>query len=226
MAFEGVPKQGLKFLRDLKKNNNREWFNDNKPVYQECLVEPLQEFIVDLGARLDKLHPKVNYNTKTNGSGSLFRIYRDVRFSKDKSPYKTHTGIVFWVGDRGKKMDNPGYYVEVTGSHAQVFSGFWQFTKPALKKYREAIDDDGSDLESILKKLARAKYDLGEPHYKKVPRGFDPNHPHAELLKYNGVHARGPKIKSNIVTSKTFVSECMKHCKKMSPLVAWLDKSV
>ena len=226
MAFNGIPKSGLKFLRDLKKNNNREWFTEKKPVYQESLIEPLQEFIVALGSRLEKVHPNVHYDTKTNGTGSLFRIYRDVRFSKDKSPYKTHAGMVFWVGERGKKMDNPGYYVEVTGSHAQVFAGFWVFTKPAIKLYREAVDDDGKELAAILKRLERAKYDTGEEHYKKVPRGYPADHPHATLLKYSGVHARGPKIPTSVVSSKSFVSECVKHCRKMSPLVHWLDKAV
>ena len=105
MTFTGFPREGIQFLRDIDDNNNRDWFEAHKHIYQTALVEPAQAFIVALGERLQTIAPNVQYDTRTNGSGSLMRIYRDVRFSKDKSPYKNWIGIVFWEG-QGKKTDN------------------------------------------------------------------------------------------------------------------------
>ena len=92
--FKGFSDAGLQFLADLRANNNREWFNEHKPIYRDEIVEPALDFIVDFGGRLRAIYPDLNFDTRTNGAGSLMRIYRDTRFSKDKTPYKTNVGIV------------------------------------------------------------------------------------------------------------------------------------
>ena len=224
--FEGFPSSALKFFADLKMNNNREWFTENKPIYLNDVVEPAKAFIFSLGSMLQEMHPGVNFDTRTNGSGSMFRIYRDVRFSKDKTPYKTYLGMIFWVGS-GKKKDSPGFYVGVGSEGAGVYAGMWGFPKENLAAYRKALDDPdkADDLGAILDGLRADGYDVGGEHYKRVPRGFDPDHPHAELLKYNAVHAGKPKIDEATVTSPDFVPVAFEHCVKYWPMVDWLHKN-
>lgn len=102
-SFSGFPEEGIQFLADLDVNNNRDWFQANKKLFQERLQIPAQQFVAALGVRLLKISAGIRYDTRTNGSGSLMRIYRDTRFSKDKTPYKTNISMAFWEGP-GKKI--------------------------------------------------------------------------------------------------------------------------
>ena len=101
--FTGFPKEGLQFLADLAHNNNREWFNARKGVYLESVQGPAQAFVAALGRRLKRLSPGIAYDTNPNGGGSLLRIYRDVRFSRDKTPYNTDVRMSFWEGPAKKE---------------------------------------------------------------------------------------------------------------------------
>jgi uncharacterized protein (TIGR02453 family) len=225
--FEGFPPSALKFLADLKKNNNRDWFNDHKSIYKNDLIEPAKGFIVALGSMLKGLHPGINFDTRTNGSGSMFRIYRDVRFSKDKSPYKTHLGIVFWLGP-GKKKESPGFYVGIDPSGAVVYGGLWQFSKDELSAYRKAVDDPSKadELESIVKDLSDSGYEIGGQSYKRVPRGFSPDHPHANLLRHKSLHAGLSGLEPSLVTSPLIVPEAFNHCANYLPMIEWLSRNV
>ena len=104
--FNGFLAAGLQFLADLEVNNEKEWFEAHKDVYQSQLLEPATNFITAVGERLQSISNQIRYDTRTNGSGSLMRIYRDTRFSKDKTPYKTAVSGMWWQGE-GKKMENP-----------------------------------------------------------------------------------------------------------------------
>ena len=106
-SFSGFPEEAARFLTQLSENNNRDWFNARKQVYANTIVTPAIAFVEAMGERLKYLSPHIQYDTRTNGQGSLMRIYRDIRFSKDKSPYKTWIGIRFWEG-AGKKSELPG----------------------------------------------------------------------------------------------------------------------
>ncbi|MFV1981777.1 MAG: DUF2461 domain-containing protein, partial [Rhodothermia bacterium] len=176
--FEGFPPSALQFFADLKQNNDRDWFNANKSTYLNEVVEPAKAFILALGGMLTDLNPGVNYDTRMNGAGSMFRIYRDVRFSKDKSPYKTHLGMVFWLGS-GKKTESPAFYVGMSNEGAGVHGGMWRFQKETLAAYRAAVDDPstGDELAEIIENLRSAGYEVGGYTYKRVPRGVDPEHP-------------------------------------------------
>ena len=226
--FEGFPAAGLQFFADLKANNNREWFNENRATFDNDFIAPAKAFILSLGGLLQSLHPGFGFDTRTNGSGSLFRIYRDVRFSKDKSPYKTSLGMNFWLGRSKKTTDNPGFYVGIGSQGAGVYAGMWQFPKPMLERYRRIVDDveEGEHLTAILNRLAADGYEIAEPHYKRVPRGFDTDHPNAELLKKNAINAAKKQIPASVVTSPDFVPTCFEHCLAMWPLVEWLHENV
>jgi uncharacterized protein (TIGR02453 family) len=223
-VFDGFPKQGLQFLADLADNNNREWFTENKQTYLDYVVSPAQAFIETVGDQLKFISPHIQYDTRTNGQGSLMRIYRDIRFSPDKTPYKTYVGIRFWEG-AGKAKDNPGYFLWFDNSGAGLHGGMHGFDKPMLSAYREAVADDrlGPDLERVVESLAAmSDYEVGGEHYKRVPRGFDTDHPRADLLRHNSLYVSSPRIEPAVLSSPKLTAVALDHCEKMAPLQRWL----
>lgn len=224
--FSGFPEQGLDFLKGLVANNNKPWFEENRQVYKDHLVAPAIGFITEFGRLLQKrISADIVYDTRTNGSGSMFRIYRDVRFSPNKEPYKTHVGIFFWEGP-GKKMENPGYYFHLEPGGAVMYAGKYEFGKDALSAFRDAVADNkkGAELERAIATVKKAGYEIGEIHYKKVPRGYDPAHPRAELLRHNTLYAKSPVIDVKNVTSPALLDICLEHSRNMEPLQRWLVK--
>ncbi len=222
--FSGFPKSAFTFFRDLKTNNNRDWFTENKSVYLESVVEPAKRFVEALGEKLRDLHPYLHYDTAVNGSGSMFRIYRDVRFSKDKSPYKTHMGIVFWFDSGRKKTEAPGYYFGMSDGPPQIHGGHYVFGKDHLKAYRTYVldVDRGNELKQILAGLEEDGFEVGDPGYKQVPRGFAKDHPHADLLLHKGVFVSSGKIPVKVAQSAQLVEACFENCMTMAPLLFWL----
>lgn len=224
VKFSGFPEKGLEFLKGLTTNNNKAWFEENREVYIEHLAAPALAFITEFGKLLQNyISPDIVYDTRTNGSGSLFRIYRDVRFSADKSPYKTHVGIFFWEG-AGKKMENPGFYFQLEPGGAVMYAGKYQFDKDQLIAFRDAVVDDkkGAELERAIAAVKKAGYEIGEVHYKKVPQGYDPAHPRAELLRFNTLYAKSPVIPVEIATTSQLLNVCLEHAIAMDPLQRWM----
>ena len=224
-TFTGFPQEGIQFLHDLKQNNDREWFNPRKEIYKTQIVEPAVAFVEAMGNRLQHLFPNMQYDTRTNGSGSLMRIYRDTRFSKDKTPYKEYVGIIFWEGS-GKKTENPGFHLGLTGSGAAIHAGMHGFPKPMLAAYRQAVVDErlGEELIEAVTAVQQAGYTVGGEHYKRVPRGFDADHPRADWLRYAALFANSGDIPASVVTSDAFLDVCFEHFEKMAPIHRWLVK--
>ena len=223
-AFSGYYPETTQFFADIKENNNKTWFTEHKNDYQKFVVEPTKAFILAMGHRLEEVAPAIQYDTRMNGSGSMMRIYRDVRFSKDKSPYKTWLGIIFWEGS-GKKTECPGFYFGLDDEGAGAHAGLYGFPKPFLEAYREAVVDDklGKELTEILAALP-PDYTSSEKHYKRVPRGFDKAHPRAELLMFNNMVVSAPRFSPDVVTSSALVDACFEHYRQMAPLQQWLAK--
>ena len=147
-------------------------------------------------------------------------------FSKEKSPYKTWVGIRFWEG-AGKKTECRGLFLWFESTGAGLYTGMYGFPKPPLKAYREAVVDDelGSELDPALDAVRQAgDYKIGGEHYTKVPRGFDPDHPRADLLGYNAIYASSPHIGLDQLSSPGLVDLCMDYCQDMAPLHHWLVK--
>ena len=224
-TFSGFPAEGIQFLHDLVQNNEREWFNPRKEIYKKQIVAPAVAFVQTMGDRLQHLSNGIQYDTRTNGSGSVMRIYRDTRFSKDKTPYKAYVGIIFWEG-AGKKTENPGFHLGLTGSGASLHVGMHGFPKPMLAAYRQAVADDrlGAELMAAVTAVQSAGYTVGGEHYKRVPRGFDADHPRANWLRYAALFASSENIPANIVTSANFIDVCFDHFEKMAPIQRWLVK--
>lgn len=227
--FNGFPQEGLDFLCDLGKNNNKTWFNAHKGDYEKFLLEPAKEFVVALGERLQSIAPNIQYDTRTNGQGTLMRIYRDTRFSKDKTPYKTAIAGVFWQG-AGKKMQNPGFGFHMESQGMELMAGMFGFSKDQLENYRSAVAADGSgeELRQIITSLGEKRgYGLVGSHYKRVPRGYPADHPRGDLLKFKGfyVHPLESVPAEKLITPE-LVDICLDRLQIMAPVQRWLVQYV
>ncbi len=164
------------FLKDLKANNTRDWFNENKKRYIEVLRDPLLSMIEDFGPLLHSISPYFDANAKTSG-GSLFRIYRDVRFSANKDPYKTHAGIHFRHA-AGKDAHAPGYYLHLEPGNVFIALGIWRPEMAVLSRIRNSIVSDPETWISITTDPSFSDtYDLEGDSLLRAPKGFDPDHP-------------------------------------------------
>lgn len=225
-AFDGFPKQLPEFFRDLKANNTKEWFEKNKKRYEAVVKVPSQEFVSALGAQLKKLCPKINAIPKVNKS--LFRLNRDTRFSKDKTPYKTNLGILFWDGP-GKRMESSGFYFHLEENMLMLGNGMYIFTKPAMEKFRRAVANKktAGRLEKTIGKVETAGYSIGTKHYKRIPRGFDVTTPfQEEYLLYNGLTARIEQTIPEELFTSAAVDFVMTHFNGMYPLHQWLVDNI
>jgi len=172
----------FKYLRALKRNNNREWFQKNKPRFEEQVKEPLLRFIVDFGPRLEKISPHFNADPRPVG-GSLFRIYRDTRFSKDKTPYKTNAGVHF-RHEAGKNVHAPGFYLHLESGMVFVGVGMWRPDGKACAAVRDAmVERPDAWKKASRRKAFVADFSLGGESLKRPPRGYDKDHPLIEDLK-------------------------------------------
>jgi uncharacterized protein (TIGR02453 family) len=226
-GFNGFPRETVRFYRDLTEHNDRAWFEEHKDTYREKVLAPAQEFVLAMGERLKGFAPGVVADPRTSGAGSIFRIYRDTRFSKDKRPYKTYLGILFWQGT-GKKMENPGFYFQLEPNRLMLAAGAYTFTRPDLETFRKAVTHRtrGPALAKAIGRITGKGYEIGGSHYKRVPRGFDPEHPNAEYLKHNGLYAYTEgKIPSELYTTE-LVRFCLRAFKDMYPIQEWIVESV
>ncbi|MGW8249463.1 MAG: DUF2461 domain-containing protein [Anaerolineales bacterium] len=223
--FPGFPPAGIQFLSELGENNNKEWFTANKSRFEQDLLEPAVAFVAAVGEGLRAFSPAIQVDLRTNGSGTLMRIYRDVRFSKDKSPYKTSVAGMWWEG-QGKKTHSPAYGFHLESRGMDLMAGMFQFDKDQLKRYREAVVDParGAELRQIVGHLsADSRYRIMGEQYKRTPRGYDPEHPNADLLLYDSLYVRpNQAISIAQVTSPQIVEICLSHFQQMAPVQKWL----
>jgi uncharacterized protein (TIGR02453 family) len=170
------------YLRDLKKNNDRDWFKANKARYDAAVLEPALAFIEDFEPHLHAISPHFVADPRPVG-GSLFRIYRDTRFSKDKSPHKTHTGIHF-RHELAKSAHAPGFYLHLEPGQVFLGAGIWRPETEPLAQIRTAIAQDPDRWTSTTRAKPFADlYDLGGDSLKRAPAGFDSEHPLIDELK-------------------------------------------
>ena len=220
------PQSTIKFLTALSKNNNKEWFEKNRVRYDFELLQPAIQFVIDLGEKLSELSSNIHAIPKIDKS--IFRLYRDVRFSKNKAPFKTNLGLYFWEG-HGKKMECPGFYFHIEPKLFFLGSGMYQFTNDHLKKYRELVSDPskGKGLSDIINKLLKnKKYQLGGKTYKKTPRGFDPEYKYNELLLHSGLYVSYENKNFSELTQNDPVTFSYCIFKEMLPLHKWFVENL
>lgn len=223
MAFTGFSKDTIAFLRELEKNNTKVFFDANKERFEKVWLSPAKELVLAVGPRLQRLAPSIEFEPRVGGS--LMRMNRDVRFSKDKSPYKTHLDLFFWEGE-SKGWELPGFFFRLTSKQLMCGAGIHMLEKEALGSFRAAVADDasGGSLAKIVAKLRKTEsVVVGEEAYKKVPKGFDPAHPRAELLRFGSLWAAVETPVPAELTSPAFAELVVSRFKTVSPLRAWLS---
>ena len=225
MAFKGLPKDYFRFFEELKDNNNREWFEANKPRFKESVQEPLSAFVEEMAPRLKKMSNHFVADPRPNG-GSVFRIYRDVRFSKDKKPYKEH-GAVQLRHARGKDAHAPGFYIHIAPDEVFYGGGVWTPPSPALLKIREYIRDNG---QKWLKAKSGAAFDerFGQVRgdsLTRPPRGFDADHPHIEDIKRKSFFAMAEGTKKQAM-SDSFPDDVEAAMRDAKPLMKFLCEAL
>ncbi len=212
------------FLAELAENNERPWFQANKARYERSVKQPALDFIRDFEAQLHAVSPHFQAVPKAVG-GSLFRIYRDTRFSKDKTPYKTHTGVQF-RHQAAKDAHAPGFYLHI--SPGEVFGGFgiWMPPNPVLNKIRAAIVERADEWADIVAGLDLASMPCHQGQsLVRVPRGYDKDHPHAEALKRK-THAASKFFTEEQVTQPDFMDAYAASCKQAAPLMRFICESL
>jgi uncharacterized protein (TIGR02453 family) len=224
--FLGFRPAALRFLRDLARNNRREWFEARRETYQVEVQQPLLALLDELDVRLASLAPELAADRKR----SVFRIYRDIRFSKDKSPYKTHAA--FWVGHRDLGGSRPavhggaGVYFHLEPGESIVAGGMWMPPPPALAKIRAALVDDLSGFEAVRRQLRPTFGELSqESVLKRPPRGFATDHPAERWLRYRSFTASHPVAAADL-RRPDLPDRLARAYKPIIPLVRWLNAAL
>jgi len=212
------------FLGELEANNNRDWFKRNKERYEDDVRHPALQFISDFGPHLRTISSNFDADPRPVG-GSMFRIYRDVRFSKDKSPYKTAVGIQFRHKKR-KDVHSPGFYLHLEPDASFAGVGIYHPDGPTLRQIRGFLVENPERWKRVKRaKRFKESFELGGAVLKRAPKGYDIDHPLIEDLKRKDFVAFAP-IRDSKITAKGFIDHFTDLCRAGSPLVQILCDAV
>ena len=213
------------FFQQLAAYNSRDWFEEHRANYDNFVLKPAQHFVMEMGERLRELSPDVHAIPKIDKT--IFRIHRDIRFSKDKTPYKTHLALFFWDGPR-KKLECSGYYLHIDAQKVFIGLGLYIFPKDILENYRDIISKprEAEILLGVFEDIRKAGYGAGRDGSKNVPRGYDKDYKYAELLKFKGIYAWHECFPPEELFSSDFVEWCFKIFKGMVPLHYWIREKL
>jgi uncharacterized protein (TIGR02453 family) len=220
--FGGFADAEGKFFKALAKKNQREWFQAHKAEFEEGWNAPMKQLLGEVRDGIDKA-----YRHSDLDAPKVFRIFRDVRFSKDKSPYKTHIGGLIPVKRSGKNVtDLPmALYFHVGDTEKFGAAGHYMMEAESLARFRAALLDAkrGKELDKILAALKKKGFTPATHNdLKRVPRGFDADHPRAEMLKWRGLTVSFPELPKGILATPKLAKWLMDACKASAPLVEWL----
>ena len=208
MAFEGFPVAALDFYDDLELDNTKSFWEAHKDVYEESVKKPFQ-------ALCAALEPEF-------GPAKIFRPYRDVRFAKDKTPYKTHQGAFVGAGP------SMGWYVELSPRGVRVGGGFYEASGARLGAIRDAIADDttGPALKRLLTKLEKSGFEVGGETLKTTPRGYTADHPRIDLLRHKQIVVGRPYGFEKVIHTPAVQTLVRDDWRALKPLVTWLQRAV
>ncbi len=228
--FQGFTPAAQRFFRSLGRHNNKPWFEANRAVYETAVREPLRALVEELDAAFGTIAPEIIGDPKR----SLFRINRDIRFSKDKSPYKTNAGCWFYHQDAGRGVGQDandggaGFYFHIDGKTAFLAGGIWMPSRPSLTKIRDRLADDWRPFARMVELPAfRRRFGPieSEAMLTRVPRGFAPDHPAAKWLRFQSVTAGRTVASADLLTPK-LVGKIARDFEALVPLVRWLNESL
>ncbi|MCV6603985.1 MAG: DUF2461 domain-containing protein [Porticoccaceae bacterium] len=215
--------RSIHFLQQLRHNNNRDWFNEHKQDYEDFVRTPALRFIEQMAEPLAKISPQFEAIPKKVG-GSLMRVYRDTRFGKDKTPYKTNIGIQF-RHRLGKDVHAPGFYLHIEPGEAFVGVGIWRPDSDTLFKIRTAITEKPKQYQQALGHKPFKNFSMAGDSLKRPPRGFDADHPLVEELKRKDFIAI-TELDEKALFEKNLVSKIAKQFDSATPLMKFLCNAI
>jgi uncharacterized protein (TIGR02453 family) len=230
LGFGGFRPAAFRFLRDLARNNDKAWFEAHRDVYEREVREPMRRLVEALDTRLASIAPEIIGDPRR----SMFRIHRDVRFSRDKSPFKTNAGAWLYHRDAGRKVGTAGegggagFYFHLDPTTCFLAGGIWMPARPALLRIREAIAAQPTALARLTRASGfRRRFDglNEEAKLRRVPQGFAPDHPAAEWLKLQSFTAVAT-LEPGLVTSPRLVDRLCRDYAALVPLVRWLNRAL
>jgi len=214
----------FRFLTELRQHNEREWFQRNKERYETAVRGPFISFIGDLGAPLKKINPYMIADPRPVG-GSMMRIYRDIRFSRDKSPYKTSVSAHFWHS-QGEEGATPAYYLHLEPGHSMIGAGIWRPEPGALKKIRDAIVADSKRWQRVTSATEfRSSCGMAGESLKRPPAGYDPKHPMIQDLKRKDFATSSP-LDDQQVCGPDFMKTVLYAFRASAPFVQFLSDAI
>ena len=229
-AFEGFGPEALRFLRGLRRNNRREWFERNRARYDGAVRDPMRALVEEMDVRLARFAPELTGDPRR----SVFRIHRDVRFSSDKSPYKTNAACQFYHHDAGRGAGQDavgagaGLYFQLEEGQCFVAGGLWMPARPALDRIREALAEAPEELDRIVAE-PRFRRRLGaldrEAMLTRLPRGYQPGHPAERWLRYRSFTATR-MLTEREVLSPRLPATLERDFQALLPLVRWLNRVI
>lgn len=214
-----IHKSTFDFLKNLEKNNNRDWFNENKEKYVEANQNVL-DFVTELLEKMGSFDESI---LKLDPKKTLFRIYRDTRFSKDKSPYKTNFGAS--INGIGKKDGGAGYYLHISPNECFLAAGVYMCDPIQLKKIRQEISGNAEEFNEIIKDKNFKNFEFNQEKLVRVPQGFEKEDPMAEFLKMKHLVV-SINLKDEDLMKDEAVNNCNTEFKKMSKLVNFLNETM
>jgi uncharacterized protein (TIGR02453 family) len=222
-------KAALSFFRGLERNNNKQWFEAHRADYENEVREPMRALIDDMNARIARFAPEIRGDPKR----SMFRINRDTRFSRDKSPYKTHAAC--WFNHRSASPrvggeaheGSAGFYFHLQPGKSFVGGGLWMPPRPQLDKLRDAIVEDQTGFDRMVRGLTKRFGGLDDEHgmLKRMPRGYTEDHPAAKWLKYQSFTS-GRALKDSDIVGPHLPSLLARQFEALLPLVRWLNDAL
>jgi len=216
-----IEKQTLDFLNRLREHNNREWFQENREQYEAALAN-VEEYITGLIAELSVFDPHINADIQA--SRCLFRIYRDTRFSKDKTPYKTW--FAAGISIDGRKLDGPEYYLHIEPGKHFLAAGYWRPDKQHLQAIRQEIDYSYEELVDALAQGGWTTEDLStEDKLKRAPAGYSEEDPHIDLLKLKSFILYQPYTDEEITGSKS-LHKLVDTAKRIVPFKRFIHQAL
>ena len=227
MPFEGFSPKALTFFRQFRKNNTREWFAAHRDDYEREVRAPLGALVEEIDVRLAEIAPEIVGDPKR----SLFRIHRDVRFSSDKSPYKTNAACWFYHGAAGRGVGSTtphggaGFYFHMEPGGSMLGAGIWMPPRPTLTRIREHIDEEHASLRRLLRDPAlRKRFGTLDTSARltRMPRGYTENHPAADLLRHQSFTV-GRAISDGELFSPKLADLLARDYARLVPLVRWFN---
>jgi uncharacterized protein (TIGR02453 family) len=221
VTFAGFSRDALRFLEDLGENNDRAWFQANRERYDAVLLEPARDLVAAMGEKFDRAG--IDVHAEPRVGGSIMRIARDTRFSRDKRPYKTHLDLWFWEGE-GRSRESPGYWFRLTPQTLTLGAGVHRFEGELLDRYRAAVEHtkSGGNLVRAVDAVREAGAEVGGKSYKRLPRGYEATGARAELLLHGGLYAGFELALPDEVETPRFPAFCVERFAALRPLQGWL----